>query len=218
MSTQNTHAIQVWPSGKSYEYEGDPFSGAPWRTRPSGERDERINPWTDAHCIGGHWAEIRTDLRARRIQEQDILKCDSSLVADMLSAAHDLPDRLGDEWELENVTNLYPDPSEWDSAQCLAWLDEHISASDIETEYRTPQNGDPEYWINELQALARDNAEPAEVYEWWAVTKWLAEKLEEIGEPVLSNSYGHWWGRTCTGQAMIMDGTLQRVAAAIETA
>jgi len=217
MSIPSTRTIQVWPSGKSYEYAGDPFSGAPWRTRPSGERDEQINPWTDAQC-GGHWAEIRTELRAQRIQDQDILKCDSSLVSDMLNSAHDLPERLRDEWEIENVTNLYPDPYEWDAAQCLAWLDEHISASDIETEYRTPQNGDPEYWINELQALTRDNAEPAEVYEWWAVTEYLAEKLEEIGEPVLSNSYGHWWGRTCTGQAMIMDGTLQRVAAAIEAA
>ena len=214
MSTQNTHTIQVWPSGKSYEYTGDPFSGAPWKTRPGGERDEQINPWTDAQCLGGHWAEIRTELRAQRIQDQDILKRDSSLVSDMLSAAHDLPDRLSDEWQLESVTNLYPDPSEWDAAQCLAWLDEHISASDIEWHYRD----DPEYWASALQALVEDHAEPAEIYEWWAVNDWLAEKLEEIGEPVLSNSYGHWWGRTCTGQAMIMDGTLQRVAAAIEAA
>ena len=214
MSIPSTRTIQVWPSGKAYEYTGDPFSGAPWKTRPGGERDEQINPWTDAQCLGGHWAEIRTELRAQRIQDQDILKRDSSLVSDMLSAAHDLPDRLSDEWQLESVTNLYPDPSEWDAAQCLAWLDEHISASDIEWHYRDAA----EYWASALQALVEDHAEPAEIYEWWAVNDWLAEKLEEIGEPVLSNSYGHWWGRTCTGQALIMDGTLQRVAAAIEAA
>ena len=120
MSLPHTHTIQVWPSGKSYEYAGDPFKCVHGRTRPSGEQDERINPWTDAHCLNAHWAEIRTELRAQRIQEQNILKCDSSLVGDLLSAAHDLPEHLCDEWELENVTNLYPDPSEWDAAVLLS--------------------------------------------------------------------------------------------------
>jgi hypothetical protein len=63
-----------------------------------------------------------------------------------------------------------------------------------------------------LQDQIRDNAEAQEIYEWWRVTKWLAKRLEEIGEPVLSNAYGQWWGRTCTGQSMLQDGTLQRVA------
>ena len=213
MSLPNTRTIQVWPSGTSYEYAGDPFSGAPWRTRPSGERDEQINPWTDAH-----WAEIRTELRAQRIQDQDILKNDSSLVADMLDSAHDLPEHLRDEWEIENVKNLYPDPSAWNAAQCLAWLDDHISRCDIEYDYRTPRDNDPEYWAWQLLGLVECNIEPAEVYEWWAVNDWLAAKLNAMNEPVLSNSYGHWWGRTCSGQAMIMDGTLQQIAAAIEAA
>jgi hypothetical protein len=151
-------------------------------------------------------------------RDQDIFKNDSSLVADMLDSAHDLPEHLRDEWEIENVKNLYPDPSAWDATQCLVWLDDHISASDVEAEYRTPENDDPEYWTNQLQALVEDHAEPAEIYEWWAVNDWLAAKLNAINEPVLSNSYGHWWGRTCSGQAMIMDGTLQQIAAAIEAA
>jgi len=58
-----------------------------------------------------------------------------------------------------------------------------------------------------------DDPEPQEVYEWWIVTRWLADELRDIGEPVLNNDYGYWWGRTCTGQAVIMDGTLQQVAA-----
>jgi len=215
MSIPSTRTIQVWPSGKSYEYAGDPFSGAPWRTRPSGERDEQINPWTDAQCLGGHWAEIRTNLRARRIQEQDILKCDSSLVENMQAAWADLPDHLSEEWQLDNVTNLYPDPSGWDAERCRDWLNDYgIDWSGSGKHVSSTASLD----ADELRELVNDNADPAEIYEWWAVTEYLAEKLEEIGEPVLSNSYGHWWGRTCTGQAMIMDGTLQRVAAAIEAA
>ena len=46
----------------------------------------------------------------------------------------------------------------------------------------------------------------------WAVTEWLAKELLDIGECVLDNVYGYWWGRQCSGQAIKMDGTLQEIA------
>ena len=215
MSIPHTHTIQVWPSGKSYEYTGDPFSGAPWRTRPSGERDELINPWNDAHCLGGHWAEIRIELRAQRIQDQDIFKNDSSLVDDMRGAWADLPDHLSEEWQFDNVTNMYPDPSEWDAERCRDWLSDYgIDWLALGEHVSSTASLD----ADELRDLVNDHAEPVEILEWWAVTDWLAQKLNAINEPVLSNAYGHWWGRTCSGQALIMDGTLQQIAAAIEAA
>ena len=213
MSIPSTRTIQVWPSGKSYEYTGDPFSGAPWRTRPSGERDELINPWNDAHCLGGHWAEIRIELRAQRIQDQDIFKNDSSLVDDMRGAWADLPDHLSEEWQFDNVTNMYPDPSEWDAERCRDWLSDYgIDWLALGEHVSSTASLD----ADELRDLVNDHAEPVEILEWWAVTDWLAQKLNAINEPVLSNAYGHWWGRTCSGQALIMDGTLQQIAAAIE--
>ena len=215
MSIPHTHTIQVWPSGKSYEYTGDPFSGAPWRTRPSGERDELINPWNDAHCLGGHWAEIRIELRAQRIQDQDIFKNDSSLVDDMRGAWADLPDRLSEEWQFDNITHMYPDPSEWDAERCRDWLSDYgIDWLALGEHVSSTASLD----ADELRDLVNDHAEPVEILEWWAVTDWLAQKLNAINEPVLSNAYGHWWGRTCSGQALIMDGTLQQIAAAIEAA
>lgn len=54
------------------------------------------------------------------------------------------------------------------------------------------------------------------MYEWWRVTEWLARQLKGIGEVVLDNNFGTWWGRTCIGQGLIMDGTLQRVAATFD--
>lgn len=66
-------------------------------------------------------------------------------------------------------------------------------------------------WRNVCRDYAQDN--PADVYEWWRVSSWLCDKLRDIGEVVIDNGYGHWWGRTCTGQGLIMDGTLQKVAA-----
>ena len=213
MSIPHTHTIQVWPSGKSYEYTGDPLSGAPWRTRPSGERDELINPWNDAHCLGGHWAEIRIELRAQRIQDQDIFKNDSSLVDDMRGAWADLPDRLSEEWQFDNIPHMSPDPSEWDAERCRDWLSDYgIDWLALGEHVSSTASLD----ADELRDLVNDHAEPVEILEWWAVTDWLAQKLNAINEPVLSNAYGHWWGRTCSGQALIMDGTLQQIAAAIE--
>ena len=37
-------------------------------------------------------------------------------------------------------------------------------------------------------------------------------QLREIGEIVIDNDYGEWWGRGCCGQGVLMDGTLQEVA------
>lgn len=54
---------------------------------------------------------------------------------------------------------------------------------------------------------------PRDIYEWWLVSSWLADQLADMGEPVIRNGFGYWWGRTCTGQALLMDGTLQEVAA-----
>jgi hypothetical protein len=131
----------------------------------------------------------------------------------MLGSALDLPGQLGDEWTVDNVSNLYPDPSGWDSVRCRAWL----------SDYGIDWSGSGEHvsstaslFDDELRELVSDNAEPAEIFEWWAVTDWLADKLDSIGEPVLSNSYGRWWGRTCSGQSLIMDGTLQLIAKGID--
>ncbi|MGS2737755.1 hypothetical protein [Sinomicrobium sp. M5D2P17] len=37
-----------------------------------------------------------------------------------------------------------------------------------------------------------------EIYEWWIVTLWLAHKLENYGEPMLSDGQNHYWGRCTT--------------------
>ncbi len=48
-----------------------------------------------------------------------------------------------------------------------------------------------------------------EIFQWFLVSEWLSDKLREAHEPVLSNEYGIWWGRTCYGQSIILDGTIQ---------
>ncbi len=57
-----------------------------------------------------------------------------------------------------------------------------------------------------------NDGEPNEIYEWWLVTAWLADELERMGEPILHTDVDTYWGRTCTGQHIILDGTFQEIA------
>ena len=53
--------------------------------------------------------------------------------------------------------------------------------------------------------------QPQEIFEWWVVSDWLLNRLEKKGEPVLKTDYGDWWGRTCTGQAIFLDGGIEEI-------
>ncbi|KKN52714.1 hypothetical protein LCGC14_0609950 [marine sediment metagenome] len=160
------------------------------------------------------WAEILASLRAEWYLERDVLKCDSMLVTDLIQATTHLDmGEVGHEWEYDRISNLYPDPSAWDAVQCCDWLDDHR----INHPTNVPRLGDSPQVDEDAHAVVlrehvQNNAEPAEIMEWWAVTEWLAGELTAIGQPVLDNAYGYWWGRCTTGQAINMDGTLQEVA------
>ena len=56
-----------------------------------------------------------------------------------------------------------------------------------------------------------DNQQTQVIYEWWLVSDWFEKKLKDQGEPILNNIYGSWWGRTCTGQAIYMDGVIKNI-------
>lgn len=136
------------------------------------------------------------EMLAERLQEQDVLACQSALVDDLLKTDMD-------GFGIDDLENLYPDPDGWTYEQCKEYASDHgIDLPD----------DDDEADIEDYYSAIRDQAEPNEVYEWWLVTDYLAEQLDAIGEPLIRNGYGNWWGRTCTGQSMMLDGTLQQIA------
>ena len=57
-------------------------------------------------------------------------------------------------------------------------------------------------------------SEPQEVFEWWLVSSWLCEKLAERGEPVIKEE--NIWGRTTTGQAILLDHVITEICAGME--
>lgn len=49
-----------------------------------------------------------------------------------------------------------------------------------------------------------------DIFEYYLVSDYLGEKLKAINEPIMNLSTCSLWGRTCTGQAIEMDGTIQK--------
>lgn len=188
-----TRTTQLWPRGTSVMSRGNVNGprleireGKVWRRTTSSER----------HAI-------KTEELAEAYAEHDILCCDSVLV-DEFASEQTILSGVAEAFSIENWENLYPDPSDWTVEQCREWLQDMgyeaiaVYADDNLEANRTAVNA---------------RAEPAEVMEWWRVTQSLCVELREIGEVVIDNDYGCWWGRTCTGQGLIMDGTLQKIAA-----
>jgi hypothetical protein len=150
------------------------------------------------------------------------LFCDTCLV-DALLGQHHAAQRgsVACQFGCDNITNLYPViPSvddirdNWSIEEChdfllgCGWLfgaPKHAA--------NQPDYSWEEEFIDYTASIAEELSEytePQEIFEWWRITDtFIASKLEEIGEPILDNDYGTWWGRTCTGQSIITDGTLQ---------
>ncbi len=55
-----------------------------------------------------------------------------------------------------------------------------------------------------------------EVYEWWSVTPWLGARLKEQGEVVFDFLDFCCYGRTCTGQAILLDHVMGQIAEGME--
>ena len=55
-----------------------------------------------------------------------------------------------------------------------------------------------------------------EVFEYWIVDAWMAEKLKQEGELIVEDfmdgAIGYIWCRTCTGQAISMDYVMRKLA------
>ena len=132
--------------------------------------------------------------RARRFVNENMLVCQSVLLTHLFEN-----NVSGFSWD--NVTNLYDDSTEAVEEYLM-----HQSGLEAVAWHELP--------FDEREALAREHGfepEPQEVYEWWVVTSYVAECLSQIGQPILENDFGTWWGRTCSGQAIYMDHVIRKL-------
>jgi hypothetical protein len=190
-----TRSMQVWPRGTCYVIGGNSHDVKTRRLKNAhSDKPQRWRRGTTQE-----WRQVRIEELAEMYADRDVLACQSSLVDDLVKACFE-------GFQVDNIENFYPDASEWEIAQCREYLTDHG--------HGTPNDNDD---VDAWRDAVRDNAEPAEVFEWWLVSSWLCDQLKKIGETVIDNGQGRWWGRTCTGQGFIMDGILQRVAASFSS-
>lgn len=63
----------------------------------------------------------------------------------------------------------------------------------------------------ELNINIDDYEETQEAYEHWIIDEWLGEKLEAKGE-LIGDFFGLTiWGRTCSGQAILLDWVISEI-------
>lgn len=74
---------------------------------------------------------------------------------------------------------------------------------------------DPDYEAICRKLGIEDDAD-REVYEHWIVSDWFARRLAEHGETTGELFGLTIWGRTCTGQAIHLDGVIGEIAAEME--
>ena len=66
--------------------------------------------------------------------------------------------------------------------------------------------------LEEAKNYKPEGEEYPEIYEYWAVSNWLADKLEAKGEIIFEMLDFIVWGRQATGQAIKMDSVIQEIA------
>lgn len=60
------------------------------------------------------------------------------------------------------------------------------------------------------------DTQPQEIYEWWIVTDHLCDKLRKQGEAVLEWGNNYYWGRTTTGQSIMLDHVISVICEEME--
>lgn len=173
-------------------------------------------------------AEKMLDDAAGRIVGEDVKLCVSWLVGELFKKAGER-DSIMTEDEAATLAGRAPDDDDLrdalpagdyavhegidpaDGAKAWRWYD----ARDEE-----PHPADSEWFETEGEALrdlyeteGLDLPDGSEAFEHWAVSRWLAEKLEAKGESVIETDWAGWvWARCTTGQMIRMDYVIRQIA------
>lgn len=70
---------------------------------------------------------------------------------------------------------------------------------------------DKQATIEALKAALEQDGDYPEIFSWYLVTDWLAERLREEGECVLETEGGTYWGRCTFGQLIESDSVIQTI-------
>lgn len=94
--------------------------------------------------------------------------------------------------------------------------DEDASTAELRVALRTALNDADLDLVREFCDDQGVDPEICEVLEHWVVSEWFAEKLAEKGEATGELFGLTIWGRTCSGQAILLDGVVEGIAKDME--
>lgn len=162
---------------------------------------------------------------ARRLVGGEVNLCISWLVSELAKRAYE-PESIMDEDDAATLSGRAPDVDDFEEAErfandgwrlsieegeeCFSWF-----AFDSDGDMMDSGKEDSEVaaWRDAFDAVGRDMPEGSEAFEHWAVSRWLAEKLEAKGESVVETDFaGHVWARCTTGQMICMDWVIKQIA------
>lgn len=161
--------------------------------------------------------------RAERLVSKEVLCCLSSLVTTLAGGSYRFDADAGLRDLFDQAGELAAPLPDYESAAREAGADCHKAAG--RDEWRcwsiVGEDGDTTDWQpSEAEAwrvwCENADVEPhdREVYEHWAVTGWLADRLEAKGERVDRDFAGLTvWARTTTGQAISIDEVIEAITA-----
>jgi len=84
-------------------------------------------------------------------------------------------------------------------------------ASHLVQEISELANGESDFAIECWGVYCEEEDEYFEVLEHWIVSDWLARQLERRDEKVLDFGNLKFWCRTCSGQAIYLDGVIEDI-------
>jgi len=173
-------------------------------------------PFTKKWALENLWYDYNTTTNQKikgRLIDREVILCQSSLVDGLLR-------KSVFEWEdIQNLEYLRADLStgEWEGTDTerdekIDELNEEVENLENAEQLTDGQKSKYMKIVLDIERLKNAEYEYKEVFEWWEVSSWLLEKLKEQGEPILDNEFGEWWGRCTTGQAILLDYVISKIA------
>lgn len=146
--------------------------------------------------------KIKSDFVAREVKACFSYEMDAILKASDGLHVHDLP-------IYEDIENLY----QYVCPECGygSTNSGYFDREDCEgstTEYKCPEC--------EHEFKDEPENEPQDILEWWIVTEYLYKQLLDKGEPVLEWGNNYYWGRTCSGQSIMLDSVISYICKDME--
>lgn len=152
-------------------------------------------------------SSVNQDIKGKLVG-REVNVCVSGLIEYILQKSYE---DTNAPFSWDDVENYYIDNSEE-----IEELQEQIDELEELEELTQEQKEQLEKLNDKIEELENEQEEPQEIYEWWSVSNWFADKLKAKGQCILSDGWNSYWGRCTSGQAILLDHVISEIAEDME--